>query len=331
MTTRVARLSRLSRNKTTGNFIIGLVVILCSAFILNGLISGFSSTSDNLVVTSGVLFCLFSLYFINKRLRQPFFSEYYRYFDELGERRLKIQKTVVLVDLIEPLQTFSSIKTSLIQLNELHNEMENLGKVTSSELDLRSSAMRTPQIQNTLQAILKFSESTINQIDRKYENMVYLAKVRKIVFNSINQHLNRPRNKIETDFLKYKVEKILINNNQKVEDCLVQQILNHALDQGEISGRLEQDNKGDKLLAVERLLGNREIESTVSSRIDSKRSKRSEVQCIICRHKIYPSEPKTKCSSCGNSFHRTHLLEWLKVFGHCPICHQRISVISNSP
>jgi hypothetical protein len=264
---------------------------------------------------------------VNRQLRQPFFLEYSRYFNELGERRLKIQKTAVLVDLIEPLQTLSTVKTVLIQLDELHSEMKNLAQVTSSELSLKSSTVRTTQIKNALQSILKFSESAIEQIEKKRENMIYLTKIRKIIFDSVVQRLFRPKNKIETDFLRYKVEKLLKDKQQAVEDGLIQQIVNHALDQGEIIGRLEQDINGEKLLSVEKLVGGNEKLFNVNNRISSKQL---EVQCVICRHKIRRSESTADCSNCGNSFHRTHLLEWLKVFGHCPICHQRISLLSNS-
>ena len=138
MTTRVANLSRLARNKTTGNYIISLVLILISALVLISINSGFSSLNNNIFLICGVLFCLVSLYIVNRQLRQPFFLEYSRYFNELGERRLKIQRTAVLVDLVEPLQTLSSVKTILLQLDELLIEMKNLAKVTSFELSLNS-------------------------------------------------------------------------------------------------------------------------------------------------------------------------------------------------
>ncbi|MFX0085363.1 MAG: RING finger protein [Candidatus Hodarchaeota archaeon] len=321
MTTRVTNLTRLSRNKTTGNFIISLVILLNSALLLIGFSSGFSSLSNSIFVSFGVFFCLISLYIVNRQLRKPFFLEYSRYFDELGERRLKIQKTVVLVDLIEPLQTLFSVKTALIQLDELYTEMKNVAKVTSSELSLNSSTVRTQQISSTLQALMKFSDSTIDQIVKKREKMIYLANIRKIIFDSIAKRLSRPKNKIETDYLRYKVEELLKDKRQDIEDCLVQQILTHALDQGEIIGRIEQENNGEKLLSIVRLAGKNEEVLNINTWINSKQS---EVQCIICRHKIHHSELNTKCPHCGNSFHRTHLLEWLKVFGHCPICHQRI-------
>ncbi len=321
MTTRVTNLSRLSRNKTTGNFIISLVILLNSVLLLIGFSSGFSSISNSIFVICGIFFCFLSLYIVNKQLRKPFFLEYSRYFDELGERRIKIQKTAILVDLIEPLQTLYAVKTSLIQLDELYTEMKNVANVTSSELSLNFSTIRTQQIQHTLQALMKFCESTIDQIAKKRENMIYLAKIRKIIFDSIAKRLSRPKNKIETDYLRYKVEELLKNKHQDIEDCLVQQILTHALDQGEIIGRLEQDNNGEKLLSIVKLAGKKEEVLNVNNWTNFKQLK---VQCIICRHNIHHSEPNAKCSHCGNSFHRTHLLEWLKVFGHCPICHQRI-------
>lgn len=327
MTTRVTRLSRLSRNKTTGNLIIGLAIIIASAIIINYLITGFSTAVDQIFIVFGILLCFFFSYISNKQLRQPFFSEYSRFFDELGERRLKIQKTAVLVDLIEPLQPLSVLNTVLSQLDELHMEMETLTKITSSELSLNSSGTRTMQIQNTLQAIIKFSKSTKELIEKKRDKIIYLAKIRKIVFDSIKQHLSRPKNKIETEFLRYKVEKKIKVGNQDIDGHLIQQILNHVLDQGEILGRLEQDNQGERLLSIESI-----PERTERARSGASwhTNRQSEAQCIICQHSINHSEPTVDCPNCDNSFHHNHLLEWLKVFGHCPICHQRISIFSNS-
>ncbi|MHA1967961.1 MAG: hypothetical protein ACW964_09180 [Candidatus Hodarchaeales archaeon] len=327
MNTRVTRLSRLSRIKTTGNLIISFALIAGSAFIINGLISGSTTTFDKFIVVLGVLFCLIFSYIVNKRLRQPFFSEYSKYFDELGERRLKIQKTAVLVDLIEPLQPLSVLNTVLSQLEELHMEMESLTRNSTSELTLNSLATRTQQIQNILQAIIKFSESTMERIEEKRKKMIYLAKIRKIVFNSIKQHLSRPKNKIETEYLQYKVEKKLTDRNQVIDNHLVLQILNHALDQGEILGHLEQDNRGERLLSIDSIPERTEDTQRASS---WHTTRQSEVQCIICRHTINRSESSVSCPNCNNLFHHSHLLEWLKVFGHCPICHQRISIFSNS-
>ena len=42
--------------------------------------------------------------------------------------------------------------------------------------------------------------------------------------------------------------------------------------------------------------------------------------CMLCRKKIKAGEVYLKCPYCQNIFHRTHLLEWIKVKATCPVC-----------
>ena len=49
MTTRVTNLSRLSRNKTTGNLIIGLVLVLESVLIIYGFTTGLTTQNNALI------------------------------------------------------------------------------------------------------------------------------------------------------------------------------------------------------------------------------------------------------------------------------------------
>lgn len=48
--------------------------------------------------------------------------------------------------------------------------------------------------------------------------------------------------------------------------------------------------------------------------------------CSVCRMKI--SEPSTliRCPDCGSPAHYSHLAEWLKIRGHCPICKKKIKI-----
>ncbi|MHA1941683.1 MAG: RING finger domain-containing protein [Candidatus Hodarchaeales archaeon] len=47
--------------------------------------------------------------------------------------------------------------------------------------------------------------------------------------------------------------------------------------------------------------------------------------CVICRQSIVTYEDEISCPKCQNTFHRSHLLEWLKVFNQCPMCQEKIS------
>jgi tetratricopeptide (TPR) repeat protein len=48
--------------------------------------------------------------------------------------------------------------------------------------------------------------------------------------------------------------------------------------------------------------------------------------CSVCRMRI--SEPSTliRCPDCGSPAHYSHLAEWLKIRGHCPICKKKIKI-----
>jgi len=49
-------------------------------------------------------------------------------------------------------------------------------------------------------------------------------------------------------------------------------------------------------------------------------------RCSVCNLLIKKEEPIAHCPSCKHPAHRTHLLEWIKIKGICPICKQKITV-----
>jgi len=48
------------------------------------------------------------------------------------------------------------------------------------------------------------------------------------------------------------------------------------------------------------------------------------LECIVCKQKIYFAEKTKECPHCLKLAHNTHLLEWIKTYGHCPSCKQSI-------
>ncbi|MHA1983603.1 MAG: hypothetical protein ACW967_04545 [Candidatus Hodarchaeales archaeon] len=38
-----------------------------------------------------------------------------------------------------------------------------------------------------------------------------------------------------------------------------------------------------------------------------------------------PDEEEVWCPTCINSFHKNHLLEWIKIQGNCPVCQEKLS------
>ena len=48
--------------------------------------------------------------------------------------------------------------------------------------------------------------------------------------------------------------------------------------------------------------------------------------CSVCRMRINEPSTLVRCPDCGSPAHYTHLAEWLKIRGHCPICKKRIKI-----
>jgi len=49
--------------------------------------------------------------------------------------------------------------------------------------------------------------------------------------------------------------------------------------------------------------------------------------CSVCRMKITTPSDLVRCPECGSPAHYTHLAEWLKIRGVCPICKKRVRVV----
>ncbi len=47
--------------------------------------------------------------------------------------------------------------------------------------------------------------------------------------------------------------------------------------------------------------------------------------CIICHFPIYEHQETIKCPYCKKYAHKSDFLEWIKIKGLCPNCHQRLS------
>ncbi|MFX1517906.1 MAG: RING finger protein [Promethearchaeota archaeon] len=321
MVVRVTKLSRLSRNKTTGNAIILILVFLGLVFFLNA-IGIFTSTMDKFPIFTGIILSIILSYLADRKLRQPFFSETSRYLEELINRRYKVQQTAIQLEMIEPLQKIISIKGTLVQIDNLCINLEEILDQTSNEISINLPLMRNNDIQKELREIKKLVEETFQEAKRKRKNIEFLATIRQIMLNSISEHISRPLNEIEFDYLLYKVQKQ--TQNQITDNYLLKKVLDHILSQGEIIGKLNQNHSGDIILTVENSYKGEPIEH-----ITWEKKKRSEKSCVICRYPIVSQINSVECPSCHNSFHRNHLLEWLKVFNQCPMCQQRLTLFSN--
>ncbi len=48
--------------------------------------------------------------------------------------------------------------------------------------------------------------------------------------------------------------------------------------------------------------------------------------CSVCRMRISEPSILVRCPECGSPAHYSHLAEWLKIRGHCPICKKKIKI-----
>ena len=319
MVSSATKLSRLSRNKTTGNVIILILISLGSIFFLNAL-GIFAPTIDKNPLFTGIFLSLFFSYLTDRKLRQPFFVETSRFLEELINRWYDVQQASIQIELIEPLQKTSSIKGALEQIDALCLNLEETLDQTVCEISIKSASIRNHNIRKELREIKKLVEETLQEAKRKRMNIEFLAKIRQILLNTINDQISRPLNEIEFDYLVYKLHK----QSQITDNFLLKQVLDHILSQGEIIGKLNQDRSGNVILTVERSYEGEPIKN-ITWNI------RNEKNCVICRYPIASQANSVECPSCHNSFHRNHLLEWLKIFNQCPMCHERLTLFSNPP
>jgi len=315
--------SRLSRNKNIGNMLLILTATLLVSISLSIFGTGLSTSIDKIFTLTGISFCIVSFYSLNKYFRNPYFTAFTNYLGELNDRYFETQQATIKLELIEPFQTLRELKHALNQVDELHEEVKQILDQTIKEISINSSPTRSPQVQNELKLIKKFADESLSEIEKKRENLIFLAKVRKILLETINKQIKRPRNEIEADYLHFKLQKHI--KDHLIDDYLVTQIITHALDRGEIKGKLEQNEDGEMILTASSF-----VNFEVVKDISIFESESQNEYCVICRHAIKPSEKSTICPTCQNSFHKAHLLEWLKVFNQCPMCRNRITLFSNS-
>ncbi len=319
MTTSVSKLTRLSREKKTGNIILFLAIIFGLIFLYNILDSDLNTLNDQVIIAGIIIFSLVFGHVINKSLRQPFFTEVSRYRGELNDRRLDIQQIVVSVDMIRPLQLLSNVKKVLKEIQGYVNAVSSFLEQSLSEKNLSAHPFQSSEVQQLLQIVIDSAEEAILEIDKKHQNLILLAKTRNHLFNSLNQRVTRPQNEVEIDYLYYRIHKDL--PELMVDSSLVLDVLKHALDNGELYGTLKRDESGELIIVI----GEVPIRSNQENYSWGNISETQDF-CVICRQSVTSQEQKVTCPECRNVFHRTHLLEWLKVFNQCPMCQQRIKM-----
>ena len=124
---------------------------------------------------------------------------------------------------------------------------------------------------------------------------------------------------VEIDYLFYRVQKD--HPELMVDSLLISRVIKHALDNGELYGTLKRDEIGEKVIVI----GDMQV-SLNHERYSWGTNFETQDFCVICRQPVTSHEQKVSCPECRNVFHRTHLLEWLKVFNQCPMCQQRIKM-----
>jgi hypothetical protein len=46
--------------------------------------------------------------------------------------------------------------------------------------------------------------------------------------------------------------------------------------------------------------------------------------CLICDLEMSPADSLARCPKCGNIFHKSHLIQWVRM-KHCPVCGERLA------
>ena len=204
MTTSVSKLTRLSREKKTGNIILFLATAVGLIFLYSIFNSGMSTINDQMIILGIIILSMAFGHIINKSLRQPFFTEVSRYRGELNDRRLDIQQILVSVDMIEPLQLLINVDKELHQIQGFNDAVSDFLEQSKREMKLSVHPFQSAEVQELLKLVVYSAEDALLEIDKKHQNLVLLAKTRNHLFNSINQRINRPQNEVEIGYLFYR-------------------------------------------------------------------------------------------------------------------------------
>ncbi len=321
MTTSVNKFSRLSREKTAGNFIlISATLVSIILFVRTGI----ATVNGQLIFLAIAVLIIGLSVIVHKNLRKPFFSEVSRYVSSLHDQRIDIQQIFVSIDLFESFQLLSNVEIVLSQIQGYYDTLSDLLKQMNREITLRKHPFQSSEVQQLLRINIESAEETLLAMDKKQHNIILLARTRSQLFHTINDRISRPKNEIELDYLNYRAQKD--QPELLIDTALISDILNHALENGELHGKLKKDRQREEIL----VMGESKIrigDSTISWQGTTNTATE---YCVICRQSIQSSEEKVSCPECHNAFHRTHILEWLKVFNQCPMCHHRIRGILDS-
>ncbi|MHA1445032.1 MAG: hypothetical protein ACTSR4_09850 [Candidatus Hodarchaeales archaeon] len=314
MATSVNKFTRLSREKTTGNFIlISAVLVSVLLFIRTGV----ATVNDQLIFLAITASIIILSLVVHKNLRKPFFIEVSRYISSLHDQRIDIHQIFVNIDLIESFQLLSNVEVVLSQIQDSYVSVSDLLKNSNREIALKKHPFQSTEVQQLLRVNIKTAEETLLAIEKKQHNIILLARTRSQIFHTINDRMMRPQNEIELDYLNYRAQKdqpeLLIDSN------LISDILHHALENGELHGKMKKERNKEEIL----VMGESKVHIGDSS-ISWQDANTATEYCVICRQSIQASGEKVICPECQNTFHRTHLLEWLKVFNQCPMCHHKI-------
>jgi hypothetical protein len=53
-------------------------------------------------------------------------------------------------------------------------------------------------------------------------------------------------------------------------------------------------------------------------------TEKKQTACMICKLPFKEGQRVSRCPMCQSMFHETHIFEWLKVKGKCPVCLQSL-------
>ena len=317
MTTSANKFSRLSREKTTGNFILISTVLVSLLLFLR---TGVATINDQflfLAITASII--ILSLV-VHKNLRKPFFSEVSRYINSLHDQRIDINQIYVSIDLIESFQLLSNVEVVLSQIQDSYENISDLLRNSNREMALKKHPFQSSEVQRLLHLNIKSALEALLTIEKKQHNIILLARTRSQIFHSINDRMSRPKNEIELEYLNYRAQKD--QPELLIDTVLISDILQHALENGELHGKMKKDRQREEIL----VMGESKIKFGDSA-ISWQETNTATEYCVICRQSIQSSREKAICPECNNTYHRTHLLEWLKVFNQCPMCQHKIKGI----
>lgn len=210
------------------------------------------------------------------------------------------------------------VATNLIDHHQIYyitilNATQSLWTYNPSKNKVTTFAVGTPVTTSTTNNFIEINNKEQNQVYFSIIILLIMAiGMSVIVYNTRKEPKTITKIEVPEEFeLKYKTlqkdyESLKENINAKMEEIgELQEQLDH---EKELFNELNNENKRLEL----------------EKKILEKNRSTGQFVCMICKSPSKTVEEIIECPYCQTSFHKDHLLEWIKIKSSCPFCGEKL-------